>query len=46
MNLEEEIDSLIFDNSEEIFDFYSFHELLYSNIFQNEKVEDLIYNEK
>jgi hypothetical protein len=46
MNLEEEIDSLIFDNSEEIFDFYSFHELSYSNIFQNEKVEDLIYNEK
>ena len=46
MNLEEEIDSLIFDNSEEIFDFYSFHELLYSNIFQNEKAEDLIHNEK
>ena len=47
MNLEEEIDRLSFDNNtEEIFNNNYFPELLYSNIFQNEKVKDLIYNEK
>ena len=47
MNLEEEIDRLSFDNyTEEIFNNNYFPELLYSNIFQNEKVKDLIYNEK
>ena len=47
MNLEEEIDRLSFDNNtEEIFNNNYFPELLYSNIFQNEKLKDLIYNEK